>query len=236
MTSEVLLLVVTASTVGLAHTALGPDHYIPFIVLSKARKWGVVRTTLVTLFCGVGHILSSVVLGLIGIAIGTAIFNIKSIESYRSDIAAWLLIIFGFSYCIWGIYRAIRSKEHDHKHTHQNGEEHSHSHNHLTDHLHPHGSRHNNVTPWVLFIIFVFGPCEPLIPLIMYPAAEHNVMSIVLVTLVFGLTTIAVMLIIVLGLYYGFSKIHLPKIEKYSHALAGLAILICGGLIKAIGL
>jgi len=27
---------------------------------------------------------------------------------------------------------------------------------------------------WALFLIFVFGPCEPLIPLIMYPAAKLN--------------------------------------------------------------
>ena len=236
MPNEVILLAVTAATVGLAHTALGPDHYIPFIVLSRARKWGAAKTALITFLCGVGHILSSVVLGIVGIAIGAAIFSIEAIEAFRGDIAAWFLIVFGFSYLVWGIHRSFRSKKHEHTHVHQNGEEHSHIHDHLKDHLHLHGEKSINITPWVLFIIFIFGPCEPLIPLIMYPASQHNVMSVVSVTAVFGLTTIATMLSIVLVTYYGFSKIHFPSVEKYSHALAGLAIFVCGGLIKLIGL
>ena len=236
MPNDILLLAITAATVGLVHTALGPDHYIPFIVLSRARKWGAAKTTLITFFCGIGHILSSVILGFVGIAVGAAIFSIEVIEAFRGDIAAWFLIIFGFSYCIWGIHRAFRSKRHNHLHIHQDGEEHSHIHNHLTDHAHLHAEKSNNITPWVLFIIFVFGPCEPLIPLIMYPAAEHNMISVVFVAAIFGLTTISTMLVIVVVSYYGLSRIHLPRIEKYSHALAGLTILICGGLIKLVGL
>ena len=236
MTSETVLLAGTAATIGLVHTVFGPDHYVPFIALSKARKWGVAKTTLITLLCGLGHILSSVILGFAGIALGAAVFSIQAIESFRGEITAWFLIVFGFTYFIWGIHRALRSLRHEHKHVHQNDEVHSHSHNHIADHSHVHIEKSGSITPWVLFIIFIFGPCEPLIPLVMYPAAKHNMMSVTLVTTAFGLTTIGTMLALVLASYYGLSKITIPRLERYSHALAGLAILVCGGAVKFLGL
>ena len=49
-------------------------------------------------------------------------------------------------------------------------------------------------TPWALFIIFVFGPCEPLIPVLMYPAAHANWLAVTAVCLAFGLATIGTML------------------------------------------
>jgi nickel/cobalt transporter (NicO) family protein len=236
MTGEMIILAGTAATIGLVHTIFGPDHYLPFIALSKARKWGTGKTTLITLFCGLGHILGSVALGFIGIGIGAAIFSIEAVESFRGEIAAWFLIAFGFTYSVWGIHRALRARRHEHQHLHENGEVHSHAHSHVTEHTHVHSERPGSVTPWVLFIIFVFGPCEPLIPLIMYPAAEHDMMSVVLVATIFGVTTIATMLAIVLAANYGLSKVSIPRLERYSHALAGLSILLCGAAVKFLGL
>ena len=93
------------------------------------------------------------------------------------------------------------------------------------------------MTPWVLFIVFVFGPCEPLIPLVMYPAAtKQGFFSVFVVAGVFGLATIGTMLAIVLMAVAGLSKLPMDKLERYSHALAGLAVLICGIAIKAFGL
>jgi hypothetical protein len=68
MDNSIALLSVTAISIGFIHTILGPDHYLPFIVLSEARKWSLRKTMLITFFCGLGHVLSSVVLGLVGIA------------------------------------------------------------------------------------------------------------------------------------------------------------------------
>jgi len=232
VTNDFMLLAGTAATIGLVHTVLGPDHYLPFIVLSKSRKWGVGKTTLITFLCGLGHIGSSVILGFAGIALGAAVFSIKAIESFRGEIAAWFLIAFGFTYCVWGIPRALRGRRHEHAHVHENGEVHTHTHSHVEEHTHVHGAKAGGLTPWLLFIIFVLGPCEPLIPLVMYPAARHDMASLVMVATVFGLVTIATMLAFVLVAYYGLSKLAIPKLEKYSHALASLAIFVCGVGVK----
>src|SRR4030042_2085749 len=161
MAGEMIILAGTAATIGLVYTIFGPDHYLPFIALSKARNWGTGKTALVTFLCGLGHILSSIILGFIGIAIGAAIFSIEAIESFRGEIAAWFLIAFGFTYSVWGIHRALRARRHEHQHLHVDGEVHSHTHSHVTAHTHVHAGKPGSLTPWVLFIVFVFGPCEP---------------------------------------------------------------------------
>ncbi len=50
------------------------------------------------------------------------------------------------------------------------------------------------MTPWVLFVIFLLGPCEALIPLLMFPAATESWATLFLVTGTFGLATVATML------------------------------------------
>lgn len=236
MPNDIMLLIWTAATIGFVHTLLGPDHYVPFIVLSKSRQWSSIKTFIITLLCGVGHVLSSIVLGFVGIGLGIAVFRLESIEAFRGDIAAWLLIAFGFTYLIWGIHRALRGKMHTHAHVHEGGMAHSHVHGHFGEHTHVHTAKTANVTPWILFIIFVFGPCEPLIPLIMYPAARGNILPVALVASAFALTTIGTMLGLVMVSSYGLSRLPIHRLERYSHALAGLAILMCGSAIKFLGL
>ncbi len=236
MSNEIAVLAAAAATIGFVHAILGPDHYLPFIVLSKARQWSRAKTAAITFICGLGHVLSSIVLGFIGVALGIALFRLEAIESFRGDIAAWLLIAFGFTYFIWGIHRAIRIRSHEHAHVHESGESHIHHHSHFGEHSHPHGLEPGSVTPWVLFTIFVLGPCEPLIPLVMYPAAKNNMVSVAIVASIFGLVTIATMLSIVMASSYGLSKLPLHRLEKYSHGFAGLAILLSGGAIKFLGL
>ncbi|MHC4835539.1 MAG: sulfite exporter TauE/SafE family protein, partial [Planctomycetota bacterium] len=174
MDSEILILCGTAASIGLIHTAVGPDHYLPFIVMGRARQWSAAKTAWITLLCGLGHVFSSVLLGLIGVAAGTAVMKLKAFEAFRGSIAAWLLIGFGFAYFVWGLHRALRNRPHTHWHSHGDAGEHEHEHTHFVEHTHVHEQKNANLTPWILFTIFVFGPCEPLIPLLIYPAAQSS--------------------------------------------------------------
>lgn len=237
MNQEVSFLLATAALIGFSHTILGPDHYIPFIAMSKAGKWTKTKTFWITLVCGIGHVLSSVILGALGIALGVALHNLEYIESVRGDIAGWLLIAFGLGYFIWGIKKALRGKPHSHIHLHEDGEIHSHKHGHVNSHIHVHISeKKSNITPWILFTIFIFGPCEVLIPILMYPAAKENLLGLILVTSVFALATISTMLVIVFVSLSGFQFIPMQKFEKYMHASAGFVILLCGIAIQFLGL
>ena len=237
---EIWLLAGTAASIGLAHTVIGPDHDLPFIVISRARRWTLRKTLFVSFLAGLGHILSSVVLGFLGIALGIAVAKLEGVESARGALAAWLLVGFGFAYFIWGLRRAWKNKPHSHPHAHfhDHSEVHGHVHTHADpDHIHLHGEeRKVNITPWVLFAIFVFGPCEPLIPLVMYPAARHSPAGVVLVAGAFGLVTIVTMLVIITAASWGASFVRLGKLERYSHALAGLMIFVSGLSVQFLGL
>jgi len=236
MTDAISILAGTAALVGFGHTLCGPDHYLPFIVMGKARKWTLAKTMWITFLCGLGHVLSSVLLGLIGVAFGLALGKLEAFEAYRGNLAAQALIIFGFTYCVWGIHRAVRHKPHSHSHTHAGSVEHAHTHSHTHSHAHPHGAARKNVTPWVLFTIFVLGPCEPLIPLIMYPAAEHSIAGMVWVAIVFSAVTIGTMMSVVLVSVWSTGLIKLGAAERFSHALAGAAICCSGLAIQFLGL
>jgi nickel/cobalt transporter (NicO) family protein len=237
VTQELYLLAATAASIGFIHTITGPDHYLPFIVMANARKWSMAKTTWITILCGLGHVGSSIILGLIGVALGIAVSRFEGLESFRGNIAGWALIAFGLIYLVWGIRRAYRNKPHSHLHFHKDGDRHDHTHIHGDEHAHMHEQRQKaNLTPWILFTIFVFGPCEPLIPIVMYPAARDSTAGLVMVTVVFGSVTILTMLSIVLVSSFGINLLPMGKLERYSHALAGGSIFLCGIAIQFLGL
>jgi nickel/cobalt transporter (NicO) family protein len=236
MTSELTILAATAASIGFVHTITGPDHYLPFIVIGRARGWRLRRTLLTAAVCGVGHVAGSVVLGLVGIGLGVAVGRLEIIEGIRGDLAAWLLISFGLIYSAWGVRQAVRNRPHSHKHLHADGTSHDHDHHHHHEHSHVHEAKKSSLTPWALFVIFVLGPCEPLIPILMYPAARANVGGLILVTAIFAVVTIATMVGMVYLAERGIAMLPLKKLERYAHLMAGLAIFSSGLAIRFLGL
>jgi sulfite exporter TauE/SafE len=236
MSDSLMILSVTAISIGFFHTILGPDHYLPFIVLSQAKKWSLKKTMLITFLCGLGHVLSSIVLGITGIVVGISVSKLVSFESFRGNIAAMLFIAFGLIYMIISLRNLIRNKKHSHSHFHIGGEKHIHEHDHNQEHTHIHQEEVFKTTPWILFLIFFFGPCEPLIPILMYPAAENNLGGSVLVSILFSVATIGTMMSVVLVFKLGLNKINLKPVERYSHLIAGAMIFFSGLAIQFLGL
>ncbi|MEY4377208.1 MAG: hypothetical protein RJB26_1758 [Pseudomonadota bacterium] len=214
----------SALAIGVFHTLLGPDHYLPFVALSKARAWTRRRTLLITTGFGLAHTLGTVLLGAAGLALGLQLGWLKSVEALRGDLAAKGLLGIGLAYTGWAVWRLLR-----HRHTHH----HTHFH---AFHRHPHAHRHELPAPvlsWSLFLVFVFGPCEALIPLLMYPAAHHDAQGVALVTLVFVLATVGTMLTAVSLALWGLNKLKVESLTPYADVLAGATLTICGGAILA---
>jgi nickel/cobalt transporter (NicO) family protein len=230
MTPDLTILTLDAMAVAFIHTVIGPDHYVPFIVMAKARDWSFTRTALITLACGLGHVGSSVVLGLAGYAAGASLRHLEWIESFRGEVAAWALIIFGTLYAAWGLWRLKRAAPDGHTHDHLIR---LHSHDHIHD---PKTGAEINLTPWILFAIFVFGPCEPLIPLFIYPAATNGWAGAWLVAAAFSVVTIASMLALVLAARFGLEWLPAQRLARYNHVLAGGTIGLTGVMIQFLGL
>jgi len=215
MGTEFGLLLVTAASIGVVHTILGPDHYIPFVALARARGWSPARALRWTLFCGAGHVLGSMALGVIGIALGLGVSRLEAIEGTRGELASWLLITLGTLYMVWGVHQAMRAHAH-HRHGHTHGV-------------------NRTATAWVLFIVFVLGPCEALIPVLMYPAATAGAFEVAAVTGVFALATVLTMSLAVMLCLVGVRMVAFGPFERYAHAVAGATILACGLGIQYLG-
>jgi sulfite exporter TauE/SafE len=225
MSTEMQLLLTAAISIAFLHTATGPDHYLPFIALSKARGWSLGRTIFWTIVCGCGHVWSSVFLGLGGAALGWSLSKVSWLENVRGGIAGWVMLAFGLLYGIWGLYRAYKNNPHKHFDLGDNND--------IYVYEHKHGNvvapkdRHK-VTPWVMFLIFLLGPCEPMIPLLYFPAAKNSWNGMLILIIVYTFFTLMTMMLMVCLGFYGFSFMKTEKLERYMHALGGLTIFICG--------
>lgn len=225
MSPEIELLMLSAITISFLHTLAGPDHYLPFIALSKARGWTMGRTLFWTVVCGCGHVWSSVLLGLGGAALGWSLSKISGLEEIRGGIAGWMLLSFGLLYSVWGLKRARQNQRHKHFDRVEDGS--------LYVFEHRHGEavapkERHKVTPWVMFLIFLLGPCEPMIPLLSFPAAKYSFDNMLLLIFVYTIFTLLTMVVMVGLGFYGISIFKTEKMEKYMHALGGATIFVCG--------
>ena len=212
MSATLPALCLSALAIGVFHTMVGPDHYLPFVALSKVRGWSSRRTLLITTGFGLAHTIGTVLLGALGLMAGLELGWLSSIEALRGDIAAAGLLTIGVVYTAWATWRLLH-----HRYTH---------------HHHAH-TPPKPVLSWSLFIVFVFGPCEALIPLLMYPAAHHDALGVALVTLVFVLATVGTMLAAVSLSLWGLARLRVESLAPYADVLAGATLSACGGAILA---
>ena len=212
MNKGYLVLMMSTLSIAVLHS-LAPDHWMPFAIIGKARKWSNIKLVFVTLVSGIGHVGSSILLGVLGIALGFSLSHLKAVESQRTQIGIYLLIGFGVAYMLWGIKKA-REYKHEHSHTHNISSK--------------------TVTLWTLFAVFVLGPCEPLIP-IMFLATDYGWSGIALASATFSVATILMMIGQTLLARYGIQMIRHDIAERYSHAMAGLVIALTGGFLIFLG-
>jgi hypothetical protein len=232
-----LNLLAGTAAIAITHTLLGPDHYLPFVMMAHAGRWSRTKTAWVTALCGLGHVASSLVLGALGVLAGMAVHQVEGWESARGDWAAWGLVGLGAAYGLWGLRKAIRQGQglapHDHGfvHIHRHGDH---------EHAHAHGPDPRRVRSmmsfWALFALFVLGPCEPLIPLFVMPASRGRWELAAGLAFVFTLLTVACMVGTVLAMHSGLMRLPLRGLERWSHALAGGVIAASGLAIVALGL
>lgn len=231
MATDMMALILSAITISFLHTASGPDHYMPFIVLSRSRNWSFYKTIGLTIICGFGHILSSVVISLIGVALGWQLSKLTWFQDIRGNLSGWALLLFGLIYLVWGIWKVFSNRPHKHFDVYDDS---------VYVYEHRHGSavypqQRVKVTPLILLAIFVMGPSEPLVPLLLYSGMNRSELEIGLIITVFAISTVVTMLVMVLLGLYGFSFFKTNKLERYMHAISGSVVMICGAGMVFLG-
>lgn len=224
-------LLVAAILTAVIHTVAGPDHYLPFIAISKSRNYSYFKTILWTVVCGIGHVGSAILL-----AAGFLLFagllteaRLEWLEAWRGDIAAYAMIGMGAALLLHSLHKRWKHHPHAHRHVHLDGT--------VETHTHAPAELHANekLSYWVIFIIFVLGPCEALLPLLT-ASAVLGTTSVILISLVFGLVTIATMVGVVIAGRFGLNILRLPWLERFAPEVAGGTVMACGLAIVCLGL
>ena len=229
--TTLVALLTAAVLTGMIHTAAGPDHYLPFIAISRSRGYGYCKTILWTVVCGVGHVGSSILL-----ALGFMFFaellteaRLELLDAWRGDIAAYAMIGMGTALLIHSLHKRWKHRPYTHRHVHLDGTVENHTH--APAELHEDGK----LSYWVVFIIFVLGPCEAMLPLLT-ASAVLGTMSVILVSLVFSLTTITTMTVLVIAGRFGLNILRFPWLERFAPEIAGGTVMACGLAMVCLGL
>lgn len=103
-----------AATFILATThSVNPDHWFPFVMVGRAKKWRLSMVLLLAAIAGLGHTGTSVFIGLAGVFAKTG--TAKEIAEFLESVTPLLLMVFGFGYAGYSLYK-MRVGTHGHSH------------------------------------------------------------------------------------------------------------------------
>jgi small-conductance mechanosensitive channel len=166
MAHHILAMLIAGGVISGIH-ALGPDHWLPHVVVSRAQGWSLGKALRVTLLSAAGHVGLTVLLGLAIIYLFVEV-EVMS-EALTSSVIAVLL---GVAAIIF-ILRGLRRKEHRHGRVMSDG-----------------------AATVMLFLVATLPPCYAILPLFLAASVFGWTLALSLV-LMFSLLTVAVMLTLV---------------------------------------
>lgn len=209
-----LPIALAAATVASLHT-IAPDHWMPIAALARTQGWSTGRTARVTALCGLGHVTTSVALGLLGVGFGLEL--IQTFGTRLESFAGLLLIAFGVGYGLWGLRHAAA-----HLHGH---------HHHRYDHVH----EPDRATPWTLFLVYLADPCVAILPL-MVAAAPLGWAALTAIVILYELTTTLTMVVLVLPARSAARTfVRGDWVHRYGDAAAGAFIAVVGITVTLLG-
>jgi len=128
-------LLAAAAGVGFGHAIL-PDHWVPLAVLGRTRRYPLARIARLSSLAGLAHVLVSIVLGAVIIAIGLQFRS--TIQHAQDTIIGCILIATGIGFLV------LELTGHGHHHDHDGHDHHHAAHDH--DHRHEH-DHHDAAAP-----------------------------------------------------------------------------------------
>lgn len=215
MGTEVFVSIAVAAVTLASVHALAPDHWMPLAALARAQNWTMSRTARIAAACGFAHVTLSVVVGVIGLALGVRVFDQFGAE--LESVAGVVLIGCGALYAIWGL-RHARAHLHGHHHHHY-------------DHIHdPH-----RVSPWMVFLVFAADPCLAIFPLL-FAAMPLGWTAVGVVILLYELATIVTIVSLVVPARAAATAVVKGHfVHRWGDALAGAFIVFVGAAVALLG-
>jgi nickel/cobalt transporter (NicO) family protein len=234
-----------AAGVGFGHAVL-PDHWVPLAVLGRSRRYPLSRIARLSGLAGVAHVLLSIVLGAVIIAVGLQFRS--SVANAQDAIIGGLLIATGLGF---GVLQATgRGHHHEHQHGHHRDHDH---HHHQDGHNHDHGSGHGQDAAGgqrsrygdpdasrgvrrLAAVMVPFGaaasPDLTILPVFL-AATTAGAATAVGSVLIFGAVTIATIVGLTLGAAAGGYQIKGDWLDRWGNAVTAGVLVVIGALVLA---
>jgi hypothetical protein len=129
MSSSGPALLAAAAGVGFGHAIL-PDHWVPLSVLGRTRRYPLSRVARLSGLAGVAHVMVSLVLGAVIIAVGLQFRS--TVQNAQDTIVGVVLIVTGIGFVV------LELTGHGHGHDHEHFDSHGHTHDAERPHTHDH--------------------------------------------------------------------------------------------------
>ncbi len=231
------LLLLTAAATAAFHTLI-PDHWLPFVLVGRARGWSVRTTATVSALSAVVHTLLSVALGLLALRLGQT--AAQAVGERLERTSGMLLVVCGSAYALW----AWRKGGHFHPggallHAPDETDRCDGSEGFgASEHLHYHADGawiHADAGKGAMPLALIVGanPCVLVLP-IMIAAAEQGPGSVTLVTLAYSVTTVALMVGLSVAGVAGAKRLPVPAVARHMETASGVLIAFVGALFLLI--
>jgi len=229
-----------AAGVGFGHAVL-PDHWVPLAVLGRARRYPMTKIARLSGLAGVAHVLLSMVLGAVIIAVGLQFRS--TVSSAQDAIIGCLLIATGVGFAVLQATGRGHRHDHDADHGHSHDHDHDgHDHDHDGhDHDHRGGHGHLHADPdaghgvrRLAAIMVPFGaaasPDLTILPVFL-AATTAGVATAVGSVVIFGAVTIGTIVGLTLGAAKGGYQIQGEWLDRWGNAVTAGVLVLIGALV-----
>lgn len=218
MSATTPALIAAAAGVGFGHAIL-PDHWVPLAVVGRTRRYPLARVARLSGLAGVAHVLVSLTLGAVIIAIGLQFRS--TVEHAQDAIVGGLLIATGLGFL------AFELSGRGHSHSHDDDDD-GHDHDHH-EHEHEHGGLRG-----LAGIMVPFGaaasPDLTILPVFL-AATTAGAGAAVGSLVAFGLVTITTIVTLTLAATAGGYQVRGNWLDRWGNAITAAVLLIIGTLV-----
>jgi ABC-type nickel/cobalt efflux system permease component RcnA len=223
----------TGFTVAFFHAAI-PTHWLPFVLVARARRWSRTKTLLVTAFAGLGHILLTSLLGLV---IAWCGFQIdEKLGRAFPWITGGLLLVIG-SYYLWRQWSGTGICHHPVVGSHHHANEHcgdDREHSHWEDELKDSTMVSERAGDWAaisgLFVMLTLSPCEGFLPVYL-SGVQFGWRGFFVLSAILAVATLLGMLIFTSLTLVGMEKLKLQRFERYEAGMLGALFGLLGVIV-----
>jgi nickel/cobalt transporter (NicO) family protein len=215
-----------AAGVALGHAVL-PDHWVPLAVIGRTRRYPLVRIARLSGVAGIAHVLVSLTLGAVIIAIGLQ-FRAQ-IEHAQDTIVGLLLIGTGVAFTVL----ELSGHGHHHPHDHDHGDGHTRAPAQPPGHARPEPrSRLHGFAAIAVPFGAAASPDLTILPVFLAATAVGTGAAIGSL-MVFALVTVATIVGLTVAAAAGGYQLRAPWLERWGNAFTAAVLIVIGALVLA---